>query len=134
MRCPSAPRPLTNPSCTCSHSGRGFSLDPLSTDQPDPENYYKKYIRRSLGSSAAPLGIRLRNRVLLTCNVRFRARLKTVEMLRRTGEHRKGQGVGPPLVREGREGAAWEEGVKINIRHPTCADNSPWAEQMSLLP
>lgn len=55
-------------------------------------------------------------------------------MLRRMGEHRKGQRVGLSLVREGREGAAWEEGVKINIRHPTCADNSPWAGQMSLLP
>lgn len=130
---PSAPQPLTNPSCPCSHSGRGFSLDPLSTDQPDPENYYEKCIRRSLGSGAAPLGIRPRNRVLLTCNVWFRARLKTVGMLRRMGERRKDQRVGLPLVREGRERAAWEEGVKVNIGHPICADDSPRAGRMSLL-
>lgn len=81
-----------------------------------------------------PLGIRPRNRVLLTRNVRFQAQLKTVGMLRRMGECRKDQRVGPPLVREGREGAAWEEGVKVNIGHPTCEDDSPRAGRMSLLP
>lgn len=104
MRCPSAPQPLTNPSCPRSHSGRGFSLDPLSTDQPDPENYYKKYIRQSLGGSAAALGIRLRNRVLLTCNVQFRAQLKTVEMLRRAGGTERARGWGRPWSEKGQPG------------------------------
>ena len=72
---------------------------------------------------------------MLTSNVWFRAWLKTVEVLRGTGGHRKDQRVGPPLVGEGRDGAAWEEGVKVNIGPPPRLHRRlPGAGRMSLLP
>lgn len=108
-------------------------MDPLSTDQPDPENYYKKYIRRSLGSGAAP-GHSSEEQSLVNSQCPVSSTTEDCGDAEEDGGVQKGPEGGAAPVREGREGAAWEEGVKVNIGHPTCEDDSPRAGRMSLLP
>lgn len=73
---------------------------------------------------------------MLTSNVRFRARLKTVEVLRGTGGAQKGpEGGAAPWSEKAEMGAAWEEGVKVNIGPPPRLHRRlPGAGRMSLLP
>lgn len=130
-RCRPAPQPLTNPPAHVPQAAEGFHW----THCPLTSQILKtimKCIRRSLGA-LLPLGIRPRNRVLLTCNVWFRARLKTVGMLRRMGAQKRTQkGGAAPGQRRPRKGSLGGKGSKVNYGHPICADDSPRAGRMSL--